>query len=81
MTSSTDYNNDRIYQPVNNNVNYENNKWDACSQQRQENTKYGFNVNPGGFVITGARPQIIPGAGEKFQDGAQNNPLNLINKK
>ena len=80
MPSNTDYNNDRIYQPVKNNVNYENDKWDACNQ-RQENTKYGFNVNPEGFVITGARSQIIPGAGGKFQDGTQNNPLNLINKK
>ena len=80
MPSNTDYNNDRIYQPVKNNVNYENDKWDSCNQ-RQENAKFGFNVGPEGFVITGGRPKIISGAGEKFQDGAQNNPLNLINKK
>ena len=80
MPSNTDYNNDRIYQPIKNDVNYENNKWDACNQ-RQENTKYGFNVNQGGFVITGARSQIVPGAGGKFKEGVQKNPLNLINNK
>lgn len=80
QSNTTDYNNDRIYKPVKNDANYENSKWDACNQ-RQEDTKFGFNVNPGGLVITGGRPQIIPGGGGQFTDGTLKNPLNLINKK
>ena len=43
--NNTDYNSDRIYYPIKNDVNYENNKWDTCNL-RQENAKYGFQVMP-----------------------------------
>jgi len=73
-------NNDRMYYPINNDISYENKKWDSCNI-RQENTKYGFNVMPSGFISVGGRPQILIGGGGKFMDNKSSNPLNLINNK
>ena len=39
---------------------------------RQENAKYGFQVMPNGFVVSGGRAQIVPGAGGKFPDFEKN---------
>lgn len=78
--NNTDNNSDRIYHPIENDINYENKKWDSCNL-RQENTKYGFNVMPSGFISSGGRAQILYGGG-KFPDFEKKfNPLNLINKK
>ena len=79
--NNSDYNSDRIYYPIKNDINYENNKWDSCNL-RQENAKYGFQVMPNGFISAGGRAQIVPGGGGKFPDFEKKfNPLNLINKK
>ena len=78
MNNNIDYNNDRMYYPVQ--ETNENNKWDSCNI-RQENAKYGFNVMPGGFISAGGRAQIVSGGGGKFMDNKSSNPLNLINKK
>ncbi len=78
--NNTDYNNDRIYYPVQICETNENKKWDACNL-RQENAKYGFNVMPSGFISAGGRAQIVYGGGGKFMDDKLSNPLNLINKK
>ena len=79
--NNKDYNSDRIYHPIKNDINYENKKWDSCNL-RQENAQYGFQVMPEGFIVSGGRAQIVPGAGGKFPDFEKKfNPLNLINKK
>ena len=79
MKNNTDYNNDRMYYPVQ--ETNENKKWDSCNL-RQENAKYGFQVMPEGFVVSGGRSQIVSGGGGKFPDFEKKfNPLNLINKK
>ena len=79
--NNNSYNSDRTYYPIKNDINYENNKWDSCNL-RQENAKYGFQVMPNGFVVSGGRAQIVSGGGGKFPDFEKKfNPLNLINKK
>ena len=79
--NNKDYNSDIIYHPIKNDINYENKKWDSCNL-RQENAQYGFQVMPEGFIVSGGRAQIVPGAGGKFPDFEKKfNPLNLINKK
>ena len=79
--NNTDYNNDRTFYPIKSDMNYENKKWDSCNL-RQENAKYGFQVMPDGFVVSGGRAQIVSGGGGKFPDFEKKfNPLNLINKK
>ena len=78
MNNNTDYNDNRMYYPVQ--ETNENNKWDSCNI-RQENAKYGFNVMPNGLISVGGRAQIVSGGGGKFMDNKLSNPLNLINKK
>ena len=82
MNNNIDYNNDRMYYPVQEtDENNGNKKWDTCNV-RLENAKYGFQVMPEGFVVSGGRPQIVAGGGDKFPDFEKKfNPLNLINKK
>jgi len=81
MNNNIDYNNDRMYYPVQEtDENNGNKKWDSCNI-RQENAKYGFNVMPGGLISVGGRPQIVSGGSGKFMENKSSNPLNLINKK
>ena len=78
--NNNNYNSDRLYHPVNSNSDNENKKWDAC-HLRQHIATYSFNVEPGGFISAGGRPETTSRAG-KFPDfEKQSNPLDLINKK